>query len=139
MVCETCDRCPDDDKVDKDKVDDDKADTKVKEFAQEFHEHGIQCGLKIASLVKEIHPEAVAVVPLYRSCIAIIQGNGKYKDGNAVIHAYGDPHWLGGDIDIETLKSDRFHKMFYVHGLREGPDIIPVREDRKDREEDKKE
>jgi hypothetical protein len=100
--------------------------TKLTEFMQEHHEHGIQCGLKIANLVKEIHPNAVAVIPLYRSCIAIVQKDKEYQDGTAVIHAYADPHWLGGEIDIETLKSDRFHKAFYVQGLREGPVVIPV-------------
>lgn len=127
MVCDTCDSCPGDEKVENGKVAD--KDVRVEQFAKEFHEHGIQCGLKIANLVKEIHPRAIAVVPLYRSCIVVVQGDEEHKDGAAVIHAYGDPHWLGGEIDIETLKSDRFHKVFYVQGLREGPEIIPVNEE----------
>lgn len=104
----------------------DNVEAKITEFVQEHHEHGIQCGLKIANLVKEIHPRAIAVIPLYRSCIAVEQGDKEYQDGNAIIHAYADPHWLGGEIDIETLKSDRFHKIFYMQGLREGPGIIPM-------------
>lgn len=103
--------------------------TKLAEFAREHHEHGIQCGLKIANIAKEIHPQTVAVVPLYRSCIVVEQNDKEYKEGTAVIHAYADPHWLGGEIDIETLKSDRFHKVFYVQGLREGPVIIPVKDE----------
>lgn len=99
---------------------------KLTEFAKEHHERGLQCGLKIANIAKEIHPQAVVVIPLYRSCIVVEQKDKEYKEGTAVIHAYADPHWLGGEIDIDTLKSDRFHKVFCVQGLREGPVIIPV-------------
>ncbi len=46
---------------------------KIDEFVKEFHEHGIGCGLDISKLAKEIHPNAIAIVPLYRSCIVIEQ------------------------------------------------------------------
>lgn len=100
------------------------AENKVNAFVQEFHKHGIGCGQKISKVAKEIHPDAIAVIPLYRSCIVIKQSDEEKKEGFATIHTYGDPHWLGRDIDIENLRSDDFHKIFHIHGLREGPEII---------------
>jgi hypothetical protein len=104
-------------------------DAKLAEFAKEHQEHGLQCGLKIADMAKKIHPQAIVVIPLYRSCIAVVRGDKEQKEGTAIIHAYADPHWLGEDISIEALKSDRFHKIFFVQGLREGPVIIPVKDE----------
>lgn len=98
-------------------------DEKINEFVQEFHEHGLQCGSEISRLTKEMHPNAIAVIPLYRSCIVIEQSDDEKKEGIASIHAYADPHWLGGEIDIATLKSDDFHSKFFVQGRREGPGI----------------
>jgi hypothetical protein len=97
---------------------------KIKKFAQESHEHGLTCGNEIANVAKEIHPNALAIVPLYRSCIVIEQNKEENEKGIAIIHAYGDPHWLGGEIDLENLKSGRFHQEFYVQGDREGPSIV---------------
>lgn len=99
------------------------AQKKVEEFSQEFLKHGIRCGQKIAKLTREMHPNAIAIVPLYRSCMVIEQNEEQEKEGIAVIHSYGDPHWLGKEITIENLKSDDFHFKFIVHGLREGLSI----------------
>jgi len=123
MVCDTCDHCPEDENVEK--IDDD-AQKKVEKFVQEFHKRGIGCGHEIAKIVEDAHPFATAIIPLYRSCIVIEQSKEQEEEGIAVIHAYADPHWLGGNVDIETLKSDRFHKVFHVQGLREGPNIISM-------------
>ena len=60
------------------------------------------------------------------SCIVMEQSKEQEEEGIAVVHAYADPHWLGGNMDIETLKSGQFHKVFHVQGLREGPEIIPM-------------
>lgn len=116
MVCDTCDQCPEDENLEK-------TEKEVAQFVDTFHKHGIGCGNEIAKIAKEMHPNAVAIVPLYRSCIVVEQNEEQKEEGTAIIHGYADPHWLGGDIDLETLNSDRFHKLFYVHGLRDGPEI----------------
>lgn len=116
--CDTCDRCGEDENP--------KKDEKINAFVQEFHEHGIGCGLEILKLAKEMHPNAVTIVPLYRSCIVIEQSEEEKKEGIATIHAYADPHWLGRDITIGTLKSDDFHAKFIIQGNREGPEICMV-------------
>lgn len=95
----------------------------VEKFMEKFHEHGIECGLVISELVRKIHPGAIAIVPLYRSCVVIEQSDVDKKEGIAVVHAYADPHWLGRDITVDTLQSDDFHSKFVVQGLREGPQI----------------
>jgi len=117
---------------------------KVEKFIEEHHEHGLDCGVKIAQIAKELHPDALAIVPLYRSCIVIKQSNQERDDGVCSIHTYADPHWLGGEIDIDTLKSDDFHFEFYVQGDRQGPIIVNknrIEEDNKqcntEEEEDK--
>lgn len=103
---------------------DKKVNEKVNEFVKEFHNHGLGCGDKIANIAKEIHPNALVVVPLYRSCIVIEQSEEEKKDGVCTLHSYADPHYLGGDIDLESLKSERFHYEFCVQGDRQGPVIL---------------
>ena len=117
-TCDTCDQCGEDEISEKDE--------KVNEFVQKFHEHGIGCGQEISELVREMHPNAIAIVPLYRSCVAIEQSDEDKKEGIATIHAYADPHWMGRDITIDTLKSDDFHGKFIIQGKREGPEVCLV-------------
>lgn len=105
---------------------DSKKNEKINAFVQEFHEHGMKCGTEISRLAKEIHPNAIAVVPLYRSCIVVEQDDEDKKNGTCTIHSYADPHWMGGDITIQNLKNDDFHSRFVVHGQREGPEICLV-------------
>ncbi len=99
---------------------------KIDEFVKEFHEHGIGCGLDISKLAKEIHPNAIAIVPLYRSCIVIEQNDEDKKEGIATMHTYADPHWMGGEITIDALQSEDFHSIFNIQGLREGPEIVLI-------------
>ncbi len=101
-------------------------DEKINEFVQEFHEHGIGCGLEISKLAREMHPNAIAIVPLYRSCVAIEQSDEEKKEGVATMHAYADPHWMGGDITIEALQSEDFHAKFSIQGQRQGPEVCLV-------------
>lgn len=124
MTCDTCDQCTE--KENMEKIEEDADQREVEKFAEEFHKHGIGCGREIAKIAMLIHPNDATIVPLYRSCIVVEQSKEEEEEGIALIHAYADPHWLGEDIDLETLKSDRFHKVFYVHGLREGPEIVPM-------------
>ena len=119
----------------------DDTDKKVEKFIEEHHEHGLECGVKIAHIAKELHPDAIAVIPLYRSCIVIKQSNQERDDGVCTIHSYADPHWLGGEIDIDTLKLDKFHVEYYIQGDRQGPIIInknPIEEERCNLEDDDK-
>lgn len=95
----------------------------VDKFVEEFHDHGLGCGNKIATLAKEIHPNAIAIIPLYRSCIVVEQSDNDKKEGVCILHGYADPHWLGGEIDIDNLQRSDFHARFVVQGHREGPGI----------------
>ncbi len=103
---------------------DDDKNEKVEEFMRKSREHGIGCGNEIANVVKEIHPNALIIVPLYRSCIVIEQSEEEKKQGVCTIHSYADPHWLGRNIDIDALKLDDFHFEFCVQGDRQGPIIL---------------
>lgn len=98
-------------------------DGRVEKFAEEFHEHGLGCGNKISELVKKMHPGAIAIIPLYRCCIVIEQSEEDKKEGVCILHGYADPHWLGGEIDVENLQRKDFHTRFIVQGHREGPGI----------------
>lgn len=127
--CDTCDQCGEDEISEISTISTSEIsekDEKVNAFVQKFHEHGIGCGLEILKIAKEIHPEAVAIIPLYRSCVVIEQSEDYKKEGIATIHAYSDPHWLGRDITVDTLKSDDFHSKFIIQGKREGPEIYLV-------------
>ncbi len=96
-------------------------DQKVKEFTEKSHSHGMNCGQKIAEVAAFLHPNALLIVPLYRSCIVVEQDEQDKKDGSCTIHGYADPHWLGRDIDAHSLKSDTFHDCYKIHGDRQGP------------------
>lgn len=97
---------------------------KIEEVLDEMRENGIGCGIKIANIVKTIHPDALTIVPLYRSCIVVMQSDDEKKAGTCTIHAYADPHWRGQEIDFDTLKNGDFHFQFQVEGDRQGPIII---------------
>lgn len=123
-MCEDEEKCNCNEKFDGvEKCDDDKNE-KVDEFMQKFHEHGLGCGDEIADVAKKIHPNALVIVPLYRSCIVIEQSEEEKKEGACTLHSYADPHWLGRDIDVDALKSDDFHSEFLVQGDRQGPVIL---------------
>jgi hypothetical protein len=111
---------------------------KVDEFTQDFRAHGLGCGNKIADIAKEIHPDALAIVPLYRSCIVVEQSEEEKKEGVCTLHSYADPHWLGGEIDADTLKSDDFHFEFCVRGERQGPAIVNKNHNEEDGQEEDK-
>jgi hypothetical protein len=106
----------------------DVVDEKVEEFMNKFHIHGMGCGEEIAKVARSMHLGAF-IIPLYRSCIVIEQSEEDKKDGNCTIHCYADPHWLGKDIDIESLKLGDFHSIYKVKGDRQGP--ICIKEDQK--------
>ena len=107
-----------------------KLNEKLNDIKHIMHEHGLGCGNEIANIVREVHPNALTVVPLYRSCIAIEQTEEQKKEGVATIHAYGDPHWMGSDITLEALKSGDFYKKLLVSGDRQGPIVEYENEDK---------
>jgi hypothetical protein len=113
-----CDQCDEEKTLENDE--------KINAFVQEFHKHGLQCGLDISKLTNDMHPNAIAIIPLYRSCVVIEQSDEEKKEGIATIHAYADPHWMGQDITVDTLQSEDFHAKFIIQGLREGPEICLV-------------
>jgi hypothetical protein len=121
--CETCDQCDIDKTSEKETSE---KDEKINEFVQEFHEHGIGCGLEISKLARDMHPNAITIIPLYRSCVVIEQSDEEKKEGVATMHAYADPHWMGGDITIEALQSEDFHSKFSIQGQRHGPEVCLV-------------
>lgn len=81
-----------------------------------MHNHGTECGIKIAAVVKELYPEAIAIIPLYRSCFVVTQDDAQKEKGNCTMHLYTDPHWFGEEINIDTLKKEECHKTVNVHG-----------------------
>ena len=85
-------------------------------------ERGI--GREICRLAKVIHPDCIAVVPLYMSCIVIMQSEEEKDEGICTIHAYSDPNWLGEDINIQTLKKEDFHTEFKIKGQRSSPELV---------------
>lgn len=102
-------------------------DQKIKEFTEKIEEHGMICGQKIAEIAATLHPGALIIVPLYRSCIVVEQNEQDKKEGSCKIHGYADPHWLGREISVDTLKSEDFHFYYKVQGYREGPEIVKMK------------
>lgn len=101
-------------------------------ISSELREYGFKCGDEIATIAKEMHPNALIVIPLYRSCIVIEQSEEEKKEGSCTMHSYADPHWLGGEIDVDTLKTDDFHFEYSIQGDRQRPIIIDKTFDNKE-------
>lgn len=91
---------------------------------EEMHKIGIDCGREIARLAKVIHPDYMIAIPLYRSCIVIMQSEEEKDKGICTVHSYADPHWLGEEVDIETLKKEDFHTEFKIIGQRSSPELV---------------
>lgn len=79
-------------------------------------DHGIDCGIKIANVVKDLHPDAIVIVPLHRSCFVVTQNDIEKENGKCTMYLYTDPHWFGDDIDIDTLRKKKYHKTVDVYG-----------------------
>jgi len=99
----------------------------LKEILARLHKRGMECGRKIAYIAESIHPNALLVVPLYRSCMVVEKGP---YETCCTLHFYGDPHWLGMDLSVENLK--KFHAKVIVHGQRSLPDLVFLSRDEKE-------
>jgi len=96
----------------------------LREIMRELEKMGSKCGRVIARVVGRMHPNAY-VVPLYRSAIAVEPVKISEYSQVAVIHFYGDPHWLGHDrITAGLLRKTAFHSFAVISGSRIMPDIL---------------
>lgn len=98
-------------------------DNELNEVLDKFHKHGLQCGDEISKLAMIMHPDAICVIRLYRSCIVVVQSEEEKNTGDCTIHTYADPHWMGEEISIDTLSSNEFHSELKIYGHRSGPNI----------------
>jgi len=98
---------------------------KLQEVFEQLHQHGLECGREIARLAEEMHPDALAVVPLYRSCVVVLQDEQMKQAGNCKLILYGDPHWLGyKTITKKLLRRKAFHDTVIVKGERSNPRLF---------------
>jgi len=98
-----------------------------KELLEMLHKKGISRGLKIAELARQLHPKALVIVPLYRSCLVVEQTEEQQKEGVCTLHFYWDPGWQGLELNLDNLR--KFHSVAYLHGQRSGPDLVFPSED----------
>ena len=81
---------------------------------------GAECGVEIATVAKQIHPDAFFVFPVYRGCIVIPK---QEYTGSLKVILYHDPHWMGADeITVDNLPG--FKNTLEIHGQRSGQDYI---------------
>ena len=84
----------------------------INKVLDEMTTRGDECGVKIGEILKELHPEAT-IFTLYRSAVAI-----QKKDSLVMIYSSGDPHAMGEQIDLETIK--KWEKVYAINGDRWG-------------------
>jgi len=94
------------------------------EIVTTMHELGLQCGRDIAKLAEEMHPDALCIVPLYRSCMVVLQDEKLKKAGACKLILYGDPHWLGHEVTKGWLRRKQFHDTIIVRGERSNPRLL---------------
>ena len=91
---------------------------------REMEEAGLEAGEYIAKRVEELHPNALLIIPLYRSCLVVLPK----EDPNRVdMVFYGDPHWRNRDITLENLEDERTE--ISIVGSRSYPRIYANGED----------
>jgi hypothetical protein len=100
----------------KSKVEQEKA---IREVMEIMDKRGQECGNKISEYLKKTYPKAL-VIPMYRSAIAI------ETDGydEVIIHACGDPHCMGEEINDKTLK--KWTGDWLIKGQRFGPTLYKI-------------
>lgn len=103
--------------------------TSFRNLFKVLHRMGLCGGDKIAKIAKELHPDAVAVVPLYRSCMVVIQSKEDREKGIARLIFYADPAWLGYKRTKDTLRKKIFHEEVVVLGSRSSPYLVIERGD----------
>jgi len=81
---------------------------------------GAECGVEIATVAKQIHPDAMFIFPLYRGCIVIPK---QEYTGSLTAILYHDPQWMGADeITVDNLPG--FKNTLEIHGQRSGQDYV---------------
>jgi len=83
-----------------------------------FQGMGAECGVEIAKVARELHPDAYFIFPLYRGCIVIPK-----QEYTGSLHAilYHDPHWMGWD-EVTTENLPKFKNELAINGQRSGQD-----------------
>lgn len=93
------------------------------EFMVGMGKRGNKTGEKIARLAGELHPDALLIVPLYRSAVVVLPKNEEEQErGSMSLVMYHDPRWMGAD-DITTENLPRFKHTLQIWGQRSGPDV----------------
>lgn len=83
-----------------------------------FQGMGSECGVEIAKVARELHPDALFIFPLYRGCIVIPK---QEYTGTLDVILYHDPHWMGHD-EITTENLPKFQNVLKIYGQRSGQD-----------------
>ncbi len=95
----------------------------VDEFMEVMGKRGNKKGERIAGVAAELHPDALLIVPLYRSAVVVLPKNEEEQErGSMSLVLYHDPQWLGAD-DITTENLPRFKHVLQIWGQRSGPDV----------------
>lgn len=95
----------------------------IVDFEKEMGKSGNKTGEKIAHLAGELHPDALLIVPLYRSAVVVLPKNEEEQErGSMSLVLYHDPRWMGAD-DITTENLPRFKNNLKIWGQRSGPDL----------------
>jgi len=85
---------------------------------------GKECASEIITAAKKLHPDALFMLPLYRSALVVLpQDEAELERGACTIILYHDPHWMGHD-KTTTENLPHFKEVLEVYGQRSGPDLL---------------
>jgi len=95
----------------------------MKELQEMMGPRGLACGEELIKVAREIHGDNVEyAIPLYRSAIIILKKTkAELERGACTMILYHDPHWMGQDINKDTLPN--FKDTLQLYGQRSGPDL----------------
>lgn len=88
-----------------------------------FSDMGKECGKDIVTVAKKLHPDALFMLPVYRGCIVVLkQEDWEIERGSCTIKLYHDPHWMGEELNEETLPC--YSNELRIFGQRSGHDLL---------------
>lgn len=86
-----------------------------------FNKMGRESGDEIAALARQLHRNAVAIVPLYRSAFVLLPQQRQERGHHMRAVIYHDPAWMGEDRTLDSLP--RYKSELTIMGQRSGPDF----------------
>ncbi len=103
-------------------LEDEEREKALEDFFEVMRKGGNKGGEEIAAIASKLHPDALFIAPLYRSCMVVLPKTEAEEERGAItIKLYHDPSWIGGERTVENLP--KFYQNLKLWGQRSHVDM----------------